>query len=323
MEEYLNRTIKSAFETDSINIRALIYIEYIQTISKTKYEPYIEKFIIDHIRIMNNTILSDDNIFINIKSKWIELFKKINIKKKEHNILFTFNFIRHGESCQNLIHKYINNKDVQKKLMYTYSDPTLTDTGMIDSVILYQKYLSKIKIDMIGCSPALRTIETSYYMTNSNVNVFPYLREIYKNTNETREFLDKYFPLKTLQEQQEYLKETGILKHVNFNYINNEIRYEPGNLDKFIDWFEDNVLLPISKNPLNIFIFAHANLFQNITGIGYENNNGFKLDAIKKDGIVMLDNSISNINFNIKRSDLICPTNRCSEICNAIYDTRR
>lgn len=46
-------------------------------------------------------------------------------------IKINFVFLRHGESCQNLIGSKVNKKDVRVKLYEKYLDPVLSENGKI------------------------------------------------------------------------------------------------------------------------------------------------------------------------------------------------
>lgn len=226
-----------------------------------------------------------------------------------------FIFIRHGESCQNLIFKKIHDKKLRKEYFKEYYDPTLSEMGLEDSIKmgkLLKKYLKDnfdIKsYDFVISSPLIRAIETAYFMTLQKVNVYPYLREISKmHHNEDK--TDMYHPLKSIKEQEEYFKKIGINNEVNF--LDKKSRRKPGDIEKFLDFFIKN---NNSSKPLNVIIFCHSKIMKYFTGESYKNNTGFILKM--ENGIFNKFISLKSWENNYKRTTFKCSLNRCKKIYN-------
>ncbi len=248
---------------------------------------------------------------------------KIN-DKNNNKIKLTFFFIRHGESCQNLIRKLKLYPHEYASLFLKNYDPTLSDSGKIDSI----KYGKKLpKFDIIGSSPMLRAIETAYFMTNrknryQKIHVFPYLRETLSNFD-SKEELNIVFPMKSIDEQKSYLLNEKI-SNINFNYVS-DYRDEPGDIEKFIKWFakEFDLTYYLHKKEILIGIFIHSNVIYQFNNIKTKNNDGFKLKSqynIKKKEISYNKENMSLINHNYNKNESIinCPTLRCKDLCEYI-----
>jgi broad specificity phosphatase PhoE len=102
-----------------------------------------------------------------------ELDKNFDAKYKSLKI--TLNFIRHGESCQNLAAKYVGN-GLSSTLV---PNPPLTKTGEEQTKILNFKDIGNI--DFIGTSQLIRAFETASngmgYSAKGRLNVLPFINE--------------------------------------------------------------------------------------------------------------------------------------------------
>lgn len=183
----------------------------------------------------------------------------------------------------------------------------------------------------------LRAMETAHFMTFSDyskktVYAFPHLKETYKNIY-SKQMDDKYFPLKSIREQETYLKEEDIYgypgtktKRISHKYVNNSLRTEPGNIEVFFKWFIENIDLKYmskikNKNELNVLIITHSGVMKNFTKVGFKNNDGFEVSTIydtEKKSLSFNKNHIIFININNYNLDLNCPTSRCSDVCENI-----
>lgn len=181
----------------------------------------------------------------------------------------------------------------------------------------------------------LRSIETSYFMSKiynpSNIFVFPHLRECYqcnendyvigkdKLTNVEKKMIDWVFPLKSIENQKEYLYKNNI-NNVNFKYVeNNPLRDKYGDIKTFIEWFGKNIELPKKQtvDSINVLIITHSIVMGKfLNGGGTSNNTGFilktRLDENKnifysKNDIISIFPKTNFLKFN-------CST-RCIELC--------
>lgn len=245
-------------------------------------------------------------------------------------------FVRHGYGCHNAISSLVRNDiltlDSGRQLLSNeYSgntefnisplkDPVLTNVGVEASVYngcVIKQLLNKISkkynnpkldfknIDIIGCSPLIRCMETAYYMTRkwsnppSVIYVFPLLREIDESSDDiysekSRRIMDvtPSYNMKTITEQKEYLKSIGILDYFDFTFVEifNKEREEPGNIETFSVWFgkffipyyniKENI--KTKNKTVNTFIVTHAGVLKHFTNEGFVNNSGFILNTTYK-----------------------------------------
>ena len=261
-----------------------------------------------------------------------------NILEKKIN----FVFIRHGQSCHNLIAKKIHRDDPRfSTLLHQLDDPTLTEKGVSDSIeagkklqeILqygeykhdFRKYKYEIPIklkikdfDFIGCSPMIRAIETCYYMSlpwkPEEIHVMPFLRETHGKKSDTVESTDRSYPMQSIDEQKKYFKDQNI-NNINFKFVeNNPDRLEPGNIAKFIEWFGTYTTIE-DGDEVNILIVIHANIMSALAGNGPHNNAGFILSTTFNDGIISYTkDNLMGVWSDIK-SDDICTSERCPGVC--------
>lgn len=234
-----------------------------------------------------------------------------------------FCFVRHGYSCSNALsslqknnvitlnerRKFAGNsneKDIQPLI-----DPELTPIG-VDASINNGCIISKIikslykltgkehlKIDrmnIVGCSPLIRAMETAYYMTRkwnnppNKIYVFPLLREIDersidKYSKESRRVIDTNpgYRMKSIQEQKSYLRKAGLLHFFDFTFVEQyeNLRKEPGDIIQFMKWFYKYFLPLIKYNGgLNIFITTHAGVLKDFSEEGFYNNSGFLINTL-------------------------------------------
>ena len=276
-------------------------------------------------------------------------------------------FVRHGQGCHNAIGPLYKNGiiSINKDEYIDMVDPTLTDMGIdaslnngciINNIVknLYKtdKSIDINYINVVGCSPLIRCMETAYYMTRnwvsppSKIFVFPYLREIDemgvdKYSKESRKVMDTNpsYMMKTMLEQKEYLKNEGILESFDFSYIEKHIkeREEPGDIIDFAKWFSILVLPKYSNvKKLNVFITTHAGVLSDFAKERFTNNSGFVLStSVSRFKYVVIDNYISlnkllpdtffdeyNTSKYLK-AEYYCPSKRCEQICKFMKDTKK
>ena len=276
-----------------------------------------------------------------------------------------FAFVRHGYGCHNAVRPLLNNnvilKDQAKQLSKSSanSDPELTPLG-VDVSIHNGCIISKIirslhkfsndpsvKIDtmnIVGCSPLIRSMETAYYMTRkwktppNKIYVFPHLRELdegsnNKFSNESKNIINLVpaYAMKSILDQKKHLQKHGLLDFFDFTLVEvfQKERKEPGDIINFIDWFGKH-FLPIVESPkdnLNVFVVTHAGVLKDYAGESFANNSGFLLNTkiSPYDGQAKFG---TYINFNyflppffqksydkFADSAYFCPSNRCAAIC--------
>lgn len=243
-------------------------------------------------------------------------------------IIPSFIFIRHGESCQNLLRSLKHfNKVVsynREKLENTLKDPQLSDVGVTESKrigIELRDWIEKnnLNVRFVCSSPMIRAIETAVYMTgeatDKNIPVFvmPYLREIDMHSKIiTTKSTDSIYPLRTIEEQKEYLKKTGILDRVRFDYVDKKKskRNQPGDIYSFIKYFIKKSIINFADNDV-VIVVCHSGVMKKYFGSGFTNNNGFIIRC--KHEILPLSKSHGEFNCN--------STTRCNDFCgeNVVY----
>lgn len=264
-----------------------------------------------------------------------------------------FVMVRHGYGCHNALRNLYNNNIIPTTENMTtlniYSDPELTPMGVdisIDNGKIISDILKDINIDkmnVVGCSPLLRSMETAYFMSRkwknppNKIYVFPFLREIDEHSNnkysvKSRKVIDTIpsYSMKTIKEQKRYLSEAGLLNYFDFSFVEQDLigRQEPGDITHFITWFNQNYLQKLQKfyKNINVFIVTHAGVLKDFSNIGFYNNSGLVLNTyINTQGNITYKNMISlndylhssffkdySIYGNINH---FCPSNRCGLLC--------
>lgn len=284
-----------------------------------------------------------------------------------------FAFLRHGYGCHNamsnLTRSGVLEYDYAKKFLGKHKekvdgdiipldDPVLTNIGVEASIhngcIINKifKSISSIEpmvmldtFNVVGCSPLIRCMETSYYMTRkwknppNKIYVFPLLRELDESS------VDKYsqkskeiirvtpsYSIKTIQEQKEYLKSLGILDVFDFSFVETfpVERIEPGDIKVFMNWFAKYfVKLLTKRDNLNVFITTHAGVLRDFSKTGFFNNSGFVINTTlqnteyKVNRYISLNNYIGKYNFfkdynnpKYNKTSYYCPSKRCGQLCN-------
>lgn len=287
-----------------------------------------------------------------------------------------FVFVRHGYSCTNAIGNLVSNNlitiDQGKHLLgkdkplfpeiKPLNDPELTPMGVDVSIhngkiitniiknIAYNNDDTRLKmseINVVGCSPLIRSMETAFFMTRSwknppnKIYVFPLLREIDEGSSDkySRQSLYRIntlpgYSMKTIDEQKMYLKSIGILESFDFSFVENEVlRKQPGDILKFIFWFNKFYVSQIEpRKNLNVFVVTHAGVLKDYSKEGFYNNSGFVLNGILTSKEFKLLKYISlnellptkffkeynDLKFNKK--SYYCPSNRCGngQLCSLI-----
>jgi broad specificity phosphatase PhoE len=288
-----------------------------------------------------------------------------------NNKNINFCFVRHGYSCTNALSNLVNNNVISVNESNSFKNPTsfdlkplndpeLTPIGVDASInngciiskiirsiykISGKKELNIEKINIVGCSPLIRCMETAYYMTRkwnnppNKIYVFPLLREIdessenkYSQKSRIRMETKPSYAIKSIKEQKEYLKKLGILEFFDFTFVEKfpDLRKEPGDIKQFIKWFYDNFLPLIDQNNnLNIFITTHAGVLRDFSDEGFVNNSGFLINTQQNEkggkfefkDYVSFNNFLPNFFFQdysksiYNGKEYFCPNNRCGQLC--------
>ena len=290
-----------------------------------------------------------------------------------------FAFIRHGYGCHNAISGLIKSELISledglilsgksKKEKSSIIDPVLTQVGVdasihngcvvnkifksIDQILQnnYNDTMNMDNIDIIGCSPLIRCMETAYYMSRSwpnppsKIYVFPFLREIDERSDnkfslESRITMNSkpFYAMKTIEEQKKYLESLGILNFFDFSFAEmfKKERAEPGDIHNFIKWFfVEKKNLRENKENLNVFIVTHAGVLNDFADdeIGFINNSGFVINTFQNEDTdstiymkkyLSLNPFLDFFNFykdykttNVK--EYYCPSNRCGTLCSVM-----
>jgi hypothetical protein len=286
-------------------------------------------------------------------------------------MLANFVFVRHGLSCHNAV-RYLSSENIKSikidKTKLKQKDPELTEIGVdasiengciINNII---KNLDKVnqsgikikQIDIIGCSPLIRAMETAYYMTRKFDNppnkiwVFPFLREIDEMSSDkysvnSIQIIDKTpsYAMKDIQEQKAYLASKGLLNFFDFTFVETfyKERNEPGDIIKFINWFAEHFKHKKQSNifqriPLGIFIVTHAGVLKDYAREEFYNNTGFvlqtklstnypntKIRRLEYTKYISLIDYLPNhfiLSYSKYFPNYICPSNRCPGLCEII-----
>ncbi len=294
-----------------------------------------------------------------------------------------FCFVRHGYSCSNALSSLEKNnvitlddrkkfagKSNQQDNIKPLIDPELTPIG-VDASINNGCIISKIirslykltgkeqlnidKMNIVGCSPLIRAMETAYYMTRkwnnppNKIYVFPLLREIdegsdNKYSTQSRRVIDTNpgYKMKSIEKQKAYLQNAGILEFFDFTFVEQytDLRKEPGDIVEFIKWFYKYFLPQINiKNngSLNLFVVTHAGVLKDFSEEGFYNNSGFLVSTntnIKENDLnfefrhyISFNNFLPQFFFKdynksvYNGKEYFCPSNRCGQLCSVARTT--
>lgn len=252
--------------------------------------------------------------------------------------------VRHGQGCHNVANNFLRSNTIQQKPFAV--DPELTQVG-VDASIENGCHVSKVlrkqfnidTINIVGCSPLIRCMETAYFMTRkwanppSKIFVFPHLREIDENYETNKYSIASYermeripsYAMKTLQEQKTYLQSKGILKYFDFTFVERfpKERKLPGDLASFMAWFSKD-FIPFLKyrRDLNVFLTTHHGVLRDATGESFVNNNGVVVETYDSTNIAKISSLTSYLpkhffsNYKgVSKKDFYCPSSRCKQLC--------
>lgn len=269
-------------------------------------------------------------------------------------------FLRHGYGCHNAVPRLLQKNVIPRNDNLQQVDPELSQLG-VDATIRNGCAISKIltkldkltkkdyfqirKMNIVGCSPLIRSMETAYFMTRrwktppNKIYVFPLLREIDERSDdiyspESRHVIDivPSYAMKSIEEQKQYLSSRGILHYFDFSFVERQpdLRKEPGSIEKFTLWFQNIFLKHLQWQPsLNVMVITHAGVLSRYKEKGFTNNSGFVLHTLGYNDSIQYLDSVS-LNKYLPRDfftdysknkynnlEYFCPSDRCAQICTA------
>jgi broad specificity phosphatase PhoE len=270
-----------------------------------------------------------------------------------------FVFVRHGHGCHNAARPLYQSNTITKENTNIKADPELTSLGVDASIhngCIIGKTLmnfrdmtgnNKMQIDrinIVGASPLIRSMETAYYMTRKWKNpppkifVFPHLRELdeqshdkYSNASRNRMDTIPAYAMQSIKQQKQYLKKLGILNFFDFTFVEADeaSRREPGDIVSFVKWLSTAFmpLMQFQTNNLNVFAVTHAGVLRDFSKRGYPNNSGFVLNTEKQESSLKLNSMISleeylpntfftdYEKYSSNSLNYYCPSQRCNGFC--------
>lgn len=290
-----------------------------------------------------------------------------------------FVILRHGHGCHNAVTPLARHSMISQAAAAVFSgksnvqtrafkDPELSEIGVQASLhngCVVGKTLKRLptivnspdfaidKINVLGCSPLIRSMETAYYMSRKWTNppqkiyVFPFLREI----NEA-DGVDKYSPessrimetvpayaIKSIPEQKAYLQSVGILQYFDFTFVEKATsgRNSPGDISQFVQWFVTTFVpkINVPANKLNVFAITHHGVLYDYTRHSFHNNSGIVLN-VDVNGAVVTKSKYVNLHSYLPstffkeysspkyvRSEYYCPSKRCGGLCQALPSSKQ
>lgn len=279
-------------------------------------------------------------------------------------------FVRHGFGCHNAIRPILDYhvSDRNHRTIISsdpaFIDPLLTPLGVNASIqngCAIGKLIKTLarttkkpdfemsQMNVVGCSPLLRSMETAYYMTRkwrnppNKIYVFPHLREIdERSTNkyspESKKAMntEPSYMMKSIEDQKLYLQREGILQYFDFRFVesNPTLRDAPGDVLDFVSWFSEHFAPSVNESNLNVFVITHAGVLRDYAKEGFINNSGFALSTTL-DMQAMKIHAKKHVSFNpllpstffknytgkdVLRKEYHCPSNRCGQICSYMRD---
>jgi hypothetical protein len=218
------------------------------------------------------------------------------------SIPINYIFLRHGQSLNNSINDMFQNNIITKQDIDILSsnngpliDPVLSPIGKYSTVLngavasgVLQRDFNITTINMVGCSPLLRSMLSAYYSTRKwqsppkVITVLPYLREIDESSNNKWSGKSKIimnttpgYMMKDILYQKRVLNQWGILSFFDFNLIEQYItaRSEPGDINNFINW-SSKIFVKKFNKPFNFYIITHSGVLRDYLQRNYSNNDG-------------------------------------------------
>jgi hypothetical protein len=216
------------------------------------------------------------------------------------SIPINYIFLRHGQSLNNSINDMIQNNIITRQNIDLLSknngpliDPVLSPIGKYSTVLngavaseVLKRDFDITSINMVGCSPLLRSMLSAYFSTRKWKNppqvitVLPYLREIDESSdnkwsNKSNNIMNTTpgYMMKDLVYQKRILNQWGVLSHFDFSIIEQYMtsRSAPGDINDFINW--SRKIFKFNK-PFNFYIITHAGVLRDYLQGNYQNNDG-------------------------------------------------
>lgn len=277
-----------------------------------------------------------------------------------------FSFVRHGYGCHNAL-RVLRSSNILPKTedmvsLGIYADPELsplgvdasTHNGCIIAKIIRNMHkvtgnekLNVGKIDIVACSPLIRSMETAYFMTRtwknppSTIFVMPHLREIDEASDDKFSKKSRYnidmepaYAMKSIPAQKEYLRQKGILQYFDFSFVEDPQYYvarkEPGDVKRFVHWFVTVFMRKAKVTKVsNVFVVTHAGVLRDFANEGFGNNSGFMVstnisrveDRIYFKELVSFNSLLPSMFFHDYKNpdfavaEFYCPSSRCGQVC--------
>ena len=192
----------------------------------------------------------------------------------------------------------------------------------------------------------------------TKIYVFPLLREIDESSNDkySKQSIKRInnipgYMILDIPEQKRYLSNLGILDYFDFQLFEKScdknqlfkkscdknqlfkkscdknqnllLRNEPGDIPKFINWFQKQTPCG-GVAPLNIFIVTHSGVLKSFANESFVNNSGIFYNVESKKMISLnpllkfFDFFTDYTKFNNSKNQCNNNSNRCDELCNKL-----
>lgn len=224
------------------------------------------------------------------------------------SIPINYIFLRHGQSLNNSLNDMIQNKVITRREIDILSknngplvDPVLSPIGKYSSVLngaiasrVLQRDYNITSINIVGCSPLLRSMLTAYYSTRKwqtpprVITVLPYLREIDEGSNnkwsqKSQNIIDTTpgYMMRDTENQKRILNQWGILSYFDFSLVEQYPRKRslPGDINDFINWSKKIFINRFNK-PFNFYIITHSGVLRDYLPGNYPNNDGLIVECM-------------------------------------------
>ena len=230
------------------------------------------------------------------------------------NKKFTFAFIRHGLSCQNISNVLSRSKpgDFDINSPGEVRDPELSQIGVEaakiegNSLVETLETFENQKIGTVFCSQLFRTMDTAVALFQSKlpnkiIHVVPYLRELDESGKKgVLQNIDGY-AAQNETDQIEKMKLLSLPYHlIDYSFFNKEqygVSDQPGDILEFFKWFYSKFNKELENDSVIICV-THHGVIKDFFGKGVDNLGGFLLPNVTNQKI----NSLVQENLSLDSS---------------------